>query len=191
MIKYTCIEVPRGVIKDFIEEHHYSHNINGVISDVCYGLYDGDTLVGAAIFGKMAMRNAYKKYHPVEEEIIELRRLVCIDDTPKNTESYFIGAMLRDIKRKGKYKMVISYADNTYGHSGVIYKASNFKYVGQTAKMRVIKRVSDGKLYHDKTIRTTYNGKLKPFAAKLKEQLDNGEAVYVSTLPKNIYIYRL
>ena len=42
--------------------------------------------------------------------------------------------------------------DTTYGHVGVIYKASNFKHVGMTAKGRVI--MLDGKKYHDKTICT-------------------------------------
>ena len=183
--------VERNQIKDFIEENHYSHNINGVISDLCFGLYNQNELIGAAIFGRMAMRNAYKKYWDVEDEIVELRRLVCIDNTPKNTESFFIGKMLRYLQRNTSYKIVISYADSTYGHTGVIYKASNFVHKGCTKGMRVIKRKEDGKLFHDKTIRTKYKGKLKPFAEKLKLQLQNGEAEYVNTQPKHIYTYTL
>jgi hypothetical protein len=34
--------------------------------------------------------------------------------------------------------MIISYADTTYGHEGVIYKATNFKFMGQTSPGRVI-----------------------------------------------------
>ena len=41
--------------------------------------------------------------------------------------------------------------------------------------------------YHDKAIRTRYKGELKPFAARLKEALDNREAHYVKQLPKHIY----
>ncbi len=74
---------------------------------------------------------------------------------------------------------------------GIVYKASNFKLIGQVKPMKVIRRISDNRLYHDKTIRTKYKGVLKPFAVKLKNQLENGEAVYENTLSKNIYLYRL
>jgi hypothetical protein len=86
-------------------------------------------------------------------------------------------------------KKVISYADNTYGHKGVIYQASNFEHLGQTSKGRVI--MFEGKRYHDKTIRTKYKGELKPFAKRVKEALENGEAHYEQTLGKEIYLYDL
>jgi len=49
----------------------------------------------------------------------------------------------------------------------------------------------EGKRYHDKTIRTKYKGKLKPFAVKIKQALENGTAEYVDTLGKHIYLYGL
>lgn len=122
-------------------------------------------------------------------DILELRRLCCIDDTPRNIESYFIGKTLRWLIQNTEVKTIISYADNTYGHTGIIYKASNFKHVGKTPCGRVI--VYNGKQYHDKTIRTKYKGELKPFARKIKEALDSGEAYYLKTKPKEIYLYDL
>ena len=58
-----------------------------------------------------------------------------------------------------------------------------------TNKGKVI--VYNNKIYHDKTIRTKYKGKLKPYAKKIKEALDNGRAYYKDTLGKKIYIYEL
>ena len=100
------------------------------------------------------------------DNVIELRRLCCIDDTPKNTESYFIGATLRLLRKDWGHGIVVSYADKEYGHSGVIYRASNFKMVGEIKGARVI--IYGDKRYHDKTIRTKYKGVLKPFAKKIK-----------------------
>jgi len=77
----------------------------------------------------------------------------------------------------------------TYGHEGTIYKASNFKHSGMTLKGRVI--MFNDKRYHDKTIRTKYKGKLKPYALKIKLALEDGTAKYVETLGKHIYIYDL
>ena len=188
-ISYTVHPCERSEIRDFIEEWHYSHNINGLHSDYCFKLMDGDKMVGAMIYGGLGMANCWKKYAEKKEDIIELRRLCCIDDTPKNTESYFIGRTLKWLKRNTAIKKVISYADNTYNHRGTIYQASNFQHLGKTAKGRVI--MFNGKRYHDKTIRTKYKGELKPFAKQIKEALESGEAYYVPTLGKDIYMYDL
>ena len=188
-ITYTVEPCERKEIRDFIEKWHYSHNINGLLSQYCFKLMDGDTMVGAMIYGGLGMANCWKKYAENKEDIIELRRLCCIDDTPKNTESYFIGKTLKWLLKNTSIKKVISYADNTYGHKGVIYQASNFKHLGKTAKGRVI--MWNGKRYHDKTIRTKYKGELKPFAKRVKEALEKGEAYYEETKGKEIYLYDL
>lgn len=188
-ITYTVQPCERKEIRDFIEKWHYSHNINGLLSQYCFKLMDGDTMVGAMIYGGLGMANCWKKYAENKEDIIELRRLCCIDDTPKNTESYFIGKTLKWLLKNTSIKKVISYADNTYGHKGVIYQASNFKHLGKTAKGRVI--MWQGKRYHDKTIRTKYKGELKPFAKRVKEALEKGEAYYEETKGKEIYLYDL
>jgi len=184
---YNIVLCERNEIRDFIEKWHYSQNINGLISDYCFKLLDGDKIIGGMIYGRIAMAGVWKKYTENENELTELRRLCCIDDTPKNTESYFIGGTLRWLKKNTPIKRVISYADTTYNHSGTIYKASNFKHYGMTAKGRVI--MYNNKRYHDKTIRTKYKGKLKPFAKKIKDALETGDAEYVKTKGKHIYIY--
>ena len=120
--KYKIKICNRKEIKTFIETWHYSKNINGVISDYCFKLMDGDNIIGAMIYGRIAMANVWKKYVKNEKDLIELRRLCCIDDTPKNTESYFIGFTLRWLQKNSQIKKVISYADETYNHSGIIYK---------------------------------------------------------------------
>ena len=186
---FKCLPCKRSDIKDFIEAHHYSHSINGCISDYCFALYDGMEMIGAAFFGRMAMANQWKRFSDTAEDVTELRRLVCIDDTPKNTESYFIGAMLRWLKRHTALRIVVSYSDLEYGHTGTIYKASNFRCLGASPGARVI--MYQGKRYHDKAIRTKYNGQLKPFAKRLKDALDSGAAFYKKTKGKIAYTYSL
>lgn len=182
--------VERNKVKDFIETHHYSKNINGLKDSYCFGLYNGEELIGACIYGGPAMNNQASKYNKDNPDLVlELRRLCCIDETPKNTESFFIGGTLKWLKKNTNIQTIISYADLTFGHEGTIYKATNFKLVGQSPKGRVI--IFDGKRYHDKTIRTKYKGRLKPFAQRVKDALETGEAYYTETKPKNIYVYEL
>ena len=177
----------RKDIVSFIETWHYSKNVNGLKSNYCFKLLDNQEIIGAMMYGKIAMANVWKKYAKKEIDLIELRRLCCIDNTPKNTESYFIGFTLRWLKKNTKIKKVISYADETYNHKGIIYRASNFKHAGMTAKGKVI--IFNNKQYHDKTIRTKYKGKIKPYAQKISNALNKGSAFYKDTLGKHIFIY--
>lgn len=187
--KMTVALCERKDVKEFIENNHYSKSINGCIADYCFKLeYDG-IIIGAAFFGRMAMAGQWKRFGEKEADVIELRRLCCIDGTPKNTESYFIGKMLRWLKRNTTFKTIVSYADAEHGHTGIIYKASNFEYLGKSKGAKII--IWNGKKYHDKAIRTKYKGNLKPFAQKIIEALKIGEAFYAETKGKHTYIYKL
>lgn len=83
-------KVSRREVTEFIESNHYSGSINGCIADYCYALYDPfDKMIGAMFYGRMAMANQWKRFSDSADNVIELRRLCCIDDTPRNAESFF------------------------------------------------------------------------------------------------------
>lgn len=186
-VNYKVNHVTRKEVSDFIERYHYSGSINGVIADYCFSMMDGSKIIGAALFGRMAMVGQWKRFSNKESDVIELRRLCCTDEAIRNSESYMIGKMLKWLRDNTQIKIVVSYADAEYNHVGTIYKASNFKYNGFRQGARVIDW--GGKIYHDKAIRTKYNGKLKPFAIRLKNALENGEAIYKKTAGKHCYVY--
>lgn len=187
---YKVFICRRKDIAGFISNWHYSKSVNGISSDYNFKLVDeSNNLIGAMMYGKIGMADVWKKYAKKEEDLIELRRLCCIDNTPKNTESFFIGKTLKWLKHNTNFKKVISYADTTYNHEGTIYKASNFTHIGLTAKGRVI--MFEGQRFHDKSLRTFHNKQRKPFAEKIRKALETGEAKYVETKPKHIYIYNL
>ena len=153
---FTVELVQRNAVVGFIEKHHYSHNINGVQSYYHFGLFrDGKfglpEMIGAMLYAMPSMPHTAKKYNSINpDRCMELRRLVCIDDTPKNTESYFIGKTLRWLKQNTDVEVVVSFADQHYGHVGTIYKATNFEYLGETSSARVL--MVDGKEYHSRSL---------------------------------------
>lgn len=187
---YSVKRTTRKDITKFIENWHYSKSINGCISDFCYALYNNyGEMVGAMFYGRMAMANQWKRFSDKESDVIELRRLCCIDDTPKNAESFFIGKSLRLLKNDWGGSIVVSYSDKEFNHRGTIYKASNFIQLEDIPGAKVI--IHNGKRYHDKTIRTKYKGELKPFAKRIKTALENGEAYYKKTKGKCTFSYSL
>ncbi len=195
---WSVRQVQRNEITDFVEQWHYSGSINGCIADFCYALFDeSGSMKGAMFYGRMAMRNQYKRFADKESDVIELRRLCCIDDTPKNTESYFIGKTIKWLRKNTDYKCIVSYADPFHGHGGIIYKATNFEHLGMSSPGKVI--LWGDKTYHDKTIRD-YNrahykktGERIPaaIATRLKQALESGDAKLVDTPGKHIYFYPL
>jgi hypothetical protein len=191
---FTVDQVKFKTIRDFIEKWHYSKTVKGLHCTLYFGMFSEGNLIGAMMYGKLAMPGVSKKYVENEDELIELRRLCCIDKTPRNTESYFVGKTIKWIKRNTKIKKIISYADPHYGHQGIIYKASNFEYLGITSPGRFIVD-KDGCRKHDKTIRNSdvINGVrvFRKHALELKEQLEKGEARYIVTPGKHIYMYTL
>lgn len=81
---------------------------------------------------------------------LELRRLACSSDAPKNTCSAFLGWMARYFKRLcPEREALISYQDTAI-HSGVIYKAAGWQ-IDFVSKSRVRdrsgKRVGTNRMY--------------------------------------------
>tara|TARA_B100000073_G_scaffold246330_1_gene206793 strand:- start:42 stop:674 length:633 start_codon:yes stop_codon:yes gene_type:complete len=190
---FTVEHINRKAVTTFIEKHHYSHNINGIQSYYHFGLYtEGNfglpKMIGAMLYAMPSMPDTAAKYNPINpRRCMELRRLVCIDDTPKNTESYFIGKTLRWLKQNTDVEVIVSFADQHYGHSGIIYKASNFDYFGETAKARVL--MVDGKEYHPRTM----NQKDKPYGRAIKKRYLSGDEniFWKKRKSKHIYVYYL
>ena len=188
---FTVEEIPRKSVVKFIEKHHYSHNVNGVQSLYHYGLFtEGNfgipKMIGAMMYAHPSMPATAAKYNPINPtKCLELRRLVCIDDTPKNTESYFIGQTFKWLKKNTDIEVIVSFADEEEGHTGVIYKATNFNYLGITAPGRVL--MVDGKKYHSRSL----NQDKRPYGRELKRRFESGDEniFYINTKSKHIYTY--
>jgi hypothetical protein len=183
-------ECPVSDIRKFIETNHYSKNINGVKISVCFKLLHGEELIGAALFGEMST-TAWKRFGTSEKDVLELRRLVLVDDTPRNTESWFLSRILKLLRASTKYKICVSYADPNHGHTGIIYKATNFVFMGMSGRDVGFKDTETGKIYHSRALRTKYKGDFKPFVKKLRQKLEEGILIPIDLLPKYCYTYNL
>jgi hypothetical protein len=192
IIKARDIEIEPCLINNirwFVDQYHYSHNTNGVRITCCFKAIHKGELVGAVIYGKTAT-SAWKRFSDSEHKVLELRRLVLLDKCGRNSESRIIGWTIRWIKKHLKYVDIIcSYADPNVGHEGVIYKASNFEYLGQT--QNDVAYILDNKIYHSRAIRNKYKGKYKPFAQRLRDKKEQGLLTEVQIQGKHCYVYKI
>jgi hypothetical protein len=179
-------------VRKFLKKWHYSDYVNIQAKHTfCLfknGKFDIPEMIGVCIYTRPAGPSAGQTYYPeAPDRVLELRRLCLIDETPKNAESFFVGRTLRWLRQNTAWEFVISYADEEQGHKGVIYKASNFKYLGKTSPGKKLE--VDGKSFHIRTLSMLD----RPYGVEINRRYkakDEGVKV-IETLPKNIYTYSL
>ncbi len=135
MINYIVKRIPTKIAKEYIHKNHYSHGSHNAPSP-CYGLFDSEELIGVAAFAtpcSEAVRASLwgKDY---KNNVTELHRLHILDVTPKNTETWFLSRVLKELKKdKPLIWGVISFSDTTVGHEGIIYRALNAYRIGKSS----------------------------------------------------------
>jgi len=128
--------------REFIKQNHYTKTVGSAC--ILHGLFlsEYDELVGCIAYHSPISENVRKSVfgEDMKDFVIELQRLVTLDECPKNTESYFISRSLNKLKAETNYNAVISFADSTEGHVGKVYQASNFIYTGMTEKKKFYRK---------------------------------------------------
>ena len=146
---YKVVMISSKLGKQYIKDNHYSHGIhNGAM---CVGLIHKNTLIGVCAFATPCSENVCSSIFGYEDRrsVTELHRLHILDGTPKNTESWFIVRALKRLKEyKPKYNAVITFADSTVGHTGVIYKATSAFRIGKTKSSATFYLDQSGRLRH-------------------------------------------
>lgn len=165
----------------FIRAHHYSRSCPpGKYSFAVY--YDAH-LVGAALFRRPSLPKTRAAY-AVD---LELSRLVLLDEAGHNSESRFIGFMLRWLKKNTDTRAVISFADPRFGHTGVIYRASNWEYLGAERGHGTRRIIVDGEELHSKTAYDRWGAS----GAALIQLLAPRKVEILVCPPKHVYRYTL
>ena len=118
---------PLPELSDLIKRLHYSRSSantavarHGLISPV-------GELVGAALW-MPPTKNAAKTVTSDWKAVLCLSRLVVAPSVPKNGASFLLGSSLRMLD--DRWRWALTYADTTEGHTGAIYRATNWTEVG-------------------------------------------------------------
>jgi hypothetical protein len=166
-----------GNIREIFEQYHYKgRRIGGGITQ-CFAMYYTQKKVGGAVIGPPRHSKKYSN-------AIDIRRMACIDSSPTNSESYFLGQIIKWIRKNTDASSVLSYSDLTENHNGTIYKAANFQCVGITKPTKNV--YWNGERYHPRSLSID-----REYSYRLREAVKTGEAQIVEGLPKKIWIYKL
>lgn len=123
---------------ELVERYHYAKGAapNGVY---LHGLFLRGWLdCWGVAWWIPAIKGSIDKYNPGGyTTTLTLHRLVIHPCVPTNGASFLLGRSIRLIQQVGDYEMLITYADTWRGHTGQIYKATNWNYRGLTKPMPV------------------------------------------------------
>jgi hypothetical protein len=164
-------------IRHIFEEFHYKKGAMGGGISICFAMFINGQLVGGSVMGKPRHEKKYKN-------CIDIRRMACLDSSPCNSESWFLSQIIKWCASNTDYDCVLSYSDKTVGHTGTIYKAANFKNIGETTPTKYVEWL--GKTYHPRSLSID-----RDYSYKLREAVKDGSAIVKTGLPKIIWIYEI
>jgi len=175
-------QITRGECEPFILGIHYARRWPSI--SYAFGLFDEDELIGIVTYGTppsstLRMGIAGEEY---KGNVLELNRL-CLKYNRKNEASQLVGKSLRLLPHN---KIIISFADTSQGHNGIVYQATNFTYHGLSAK-RTDWAVKGREHLHGQTIADEFRG-VKNRAQAMRDKY--GDDFYLKPRPrKHRYIY--
>lgn len=133
-------QVDHAIGKALILEHHYARGCSK--TGTMYGALRDGQLVAVAQWlppTKVCAQSVLPEFD-LWKYVVSLTRLVVVPGEPQNTATMLIGASLRWLPtlrfpwHQRKWLAAVTFADESEGHTGQIYKATNWTYVGMTKK---------------------------------------------------------
>lgn len=175
-MNYTIKEIDREIYKPLILDGHYAHKFPSI--SYAYGLFLNEELQGCVTYGtppSPPLRQGIcgKEYSHL---VLELNRLFLLYNRP-NEGSMLVGRSLQKLPTPA---IIVSFADKSMGHVGYVYQATNFLYVGLSAK-RTDWKVKGLENKHGITIADEFRGE-KNRAKKMREKY--GDRFYLKERPR-------
>lgn len=126
--------VPLAKARTLVEGYHYARGASNTATYL-HGLLrrddDSAALYGVAWWIPPTKSAALATYPEDWRGVLALSRLVLLPSAPKNAATFLLAAAMKQIDRK-RWPCLVTYADEWQGHTGGIYRAANWTYVGRT-----------------------------------------------------------
>lgn len=157
-------KIPKDAAEDFIIKWHYSRRCP-TGKNIFFGWYinTGESSIYSDMFGNVLYAvadygigvNPYQAqslskltgFNVENDKLLELKRLCRIEPKLELFPLTKFISQCHKMLRKEGYCYIVSFSDPNYGHTGGIYKAANFLYLGKTnAELHTVDK--DGVIRH-------------------------------------------
>ena len=169
-------EISRGECAHYILNIHYAKRWPSI--SYAFGLFKEGELIGIVTYGTPFSTTLRRGIAGEEfkNTVLELNRL-CLLHNEKNQASFLVGGSLKLLP---KNRIIVSFADTSRGHKGVVYQATNFLYCGLSAK-RTDWKLKGKEHLHGQTLSDEFRGQ-KNRAALMRAKY--GSDFYLAPRPR-------
>lgn len=127
--------VDTRVARRMVEAYHYAAGASNT-NTYLHGLFPAKSFfdeecVGVAWWIPPTKSAALATYPRQWQGVLSLSRLVIAPGVSKNACTFLLGRSMKLIDRH-RWPCLVTYADEWQGHTGTIYKAANWAYIGRT-----------------------------------------------------------
>lgn len=131
-VRPVALDVARGLV----ERLHYAKGASNTRTYL-HGLFPKGAFFDEECRGIAwwipPTRSAAEATHPENwQGVLSLSRLCVCDDVPKNACTFLLSRSVKLIPAS-EWPCLVTYADDWRGHTGTIYRACNWEYLGKTA----------------------------------------------------------
>ena len=129
--EYAVDSIPLSMGRELVALEHYAGGSSNTAT-YRHGLFHADNPMVCLGFAQWLppTRPAALSVSTDPDGVVNLSRLVVDPIVPTNGASFLLGKSIRIIKRDGRFHTLLTYADEGQGHTGAIYRATNWTYLG-------------------------------------------------------------
>jgi len=136
--------------RQFLSRYHYLTRPGN--ATMRYGFFLKDILIGVVTYGPITRKESAERLGYKSHEMLELTRMAIHPVYQrKNLASFMISKTVRDLRHNGQIHCLLAFADETFNHEGIIYKAAGWKLDGVVVPTYWYCS-SDGWVMHKKTL---------------------------------------
>ena len=176
--------IPQRVAAELVRARHYLHAPASAVR-LSLGVFGGGELVGCAIFNP-GPRNGHRLLRDATQaDVLHLARFWLDDRAPRNSESRALGIIARHLRRHTAVKALLAYSDPAAGHSGMIYRAAGWLFLGE-ADAQPLMSVNGGPPRHLRSVASVLHSHSADYLRR-----HGFEVTMVPTTPKLRYLLLL
>lgn len=172
---FLVADADKDEARAFIRQYHYSRGCSNTHVHM-HGLFNSGELLGVAQWLPPTRVAAESVNKDRWQRVLSLSRLAVHPDVPTNGASFLLGRSIRIIHSEQKWVSLVTYADDFMGHTGQIYRATNWEYVG---RMRGSPRWEDaeGRQVARKSTRSRTNAEMEALGYRMVGVFDKHKFV--------------
>ena len=128
---YRVEPCPHRMAAELVAGTHYARGASKTsVHAHCLVRVDSGRVVGAALWLPPTKVAAESVAGEAWRGVLGLSRLAVVEGEPANATSLFLAASMRLVGQDTRWHTFLTYADTRQGHTGAIYRATNWDYLG-------------------------------------------------------------